>query len=901
MSGSGGASGTGGSAGGMPVTFFVDLPSGVNTQDVTFATFGGAVTMNDGAILSDPLTGGYSSASSVRTALQTELGVSAAVNNLWSVPNVFLRNNSRVLGDLTTSGTATLQTGAQILGARREQTSLEPIRRIAWQVVFPSGTPPSIHLEPGQTQTIAPGGYGNLEIKSGARLTLGTGGRYTARTLVIHPQGVLEIDNTRLPVEIYTRDSFNFNGAIQERVPTKNNILFGHASGFAVPIEKPFSGILVAPNTSVTLASTSQGHDASVFANTIVLHQWTSVRQKPFVPETFCDLTSNACNGLCPCTTGKACAVDGDCATGLVCAPGMGPAYGGPPGTNACWPPECAKRAEADFTSCGSLNHPCGLCSVPPQPCTNASECVVGQTCTPGNGALFGLDVPSVCWSTVCTTPAGANHCGSVNAPCGQCTCSSTCASTTCGGTMKNGCGNECPGICADRQPGCTSDTHCGPNSVCVIGGGPRVGLATGTNVCLPRTCADHDLSRVPCGGTGSTCGTCPSCTPNCQGRCGGPNGCGGTCPASCQADEECTDEGFCIGVFQPTSTDIPDGLGGTKTITPLDPGLTSAAGAMPGVFGVTDTGKATYRIPIAVPPGRMGLQPGLSLTYGGTQRNGVLGVGWHLEGLSSITRCRHTENRDGFSAPIADDRTDRYCLDGVQLVLGGEGQAYGGNGTIHFPEFDTRTRVVAFGTGPHGPDWFEVRRSNGLIYTYGRSAGASVYTDTDNKREWALERVEDRVGNYMTVGYEKYEILDKGIMTESGPILVPTLDTREMVPVTIKYTGFAGTGAPPSKLNRAVILAYDTDRPDRLTTYLAGHATERTRRLKKITTRLGSLAPLEVRSYDITYGDEIGFPAQNGVSRIARVQECGGDGTCKAPRFSDTTTTPAFRSAQQN
>ena len=116
------------------------------------------------------------------------------------------------------------------------------------------------------------------------------------------------------------------------------------------------------------------------------------------------------------------------------------------------------------------------------------------------------------------------------------------------------------------------------------------------------------------------------------------------------------------------TDVTIPDGIGGTKTLPPLDPGDTSPVGATPGVFGVTDTGKATYRIPIAVPPGRMGLQPGLSLTYGGTQRNGVLGVGWHLEGLSSIARCRHTANRDGYSGAIADDRTDRFCLDGVQL-----------------------------------------------------------------------------------------------------------------------------------------------------------------------------------------------------------------------------------------
>jgi hypothetical protein len=771
MSGSGGAgangaaagvgagtSGSGGSGPGTPVQFFFELPANVATRDVALAAYGGYLTLNDGGILSDPLTGGNASASSVRGIQRSELGVSSAVKDIWSVSDVFMRSNARVLGNLTTSGAVSLQTGAQILGTRLEQTSLQPIRRTAWTIEFPLGTPPSIRLEPGQTTSIGPGSYGDLEIKSGARLILGAHGRYVARTLVMHPDSTLEIENSVAAVEIYTRDNFNFSGAIAERAPTANNVLFGHAGTSPVAIEKPFRGVLVAPNASVTLASTTLGHDATIFANAIVLHQWTTVRQKPFLPENFCSVNSTECNGLCPCGNGKQCAVDGDCEPGLVCAPGKGPAFGGQPGTNACWPPDCARRSNSDFTSCGTPEHACGLCDVPPRSCSSSNDCAIGEICTPGNGTLFGVGSPSVCWPTVCATEAGANHCGSIHAPCGECTCASGCAAATCGGNMKDGCGSECRGICSDRQPGCTTDVHCAPDSICVVGGGPRVGLAAGTNVCLPRICGDHDLSRVPCGATGSTCGSCPACTPRCDGRCGGPDGCGGTCDRSCESDEVCTPEGVCLAAVVPQDAAIPDGLGGERTVPPLDPGLSAPVGALAGTFGVTDSGKATYRIPIAVPPGRMGLQPGLSLTYSGTLRNGVLGVGWRLEGLSSIARCPHTTNRDGYSAPIADDRTDRYCLDGVQLVAGVE-EEYGADGAVHYPEFEPRTRIVSHGMNPHGPDWFEVRRSDGLIYTYGKSADASVYSDTDNKREWALERVEDRVGNYMTIQYTKYEL----------------------------------------------------------------------------------------------------------------------------------------------
>jgi RHS repeat-associated protein len=276
-----------------------------------------------------------------------------------------------------------------------------------------------------------------------------------------------------------------------------------------------------------------------------------------------------------------------------------------------------------------------------------------------------------------------------------------------------------------------------------------------------------------------------------------------------------------------------------------------------------------------------MGLEPQLSLTYGGTTRNGVLGVGWSLEGLSSITRCRHTHNRDGYSAPIADDRTDRYCIDGVQLNAQGEAE-YGGDGTHHFPEFDVRTRVTSYGVNPSGPDWFEVRRSNGLIYIYGRSDRASVFSGTNVKREWALERVEDRVGNYIQISYQKLTGLINGGTTGSGQYILAS--STEMVPTTISYAGFSGSSAPPAKLTRAITFTYE-DRPDPNVAFLAGHATWRTRRLKKIATKLGFST---VRSYNIIYGDEVDAPAANRASRIAQVEECGGDGVCLPPTSFD-------------
>ena len=77
--------------------------------------------------------------------------------------------------------------------------------------------------------------------------------------------------------------------------------------------------------------------------------------------------------------------------------------------------------------------------------------------------------------------------------------------------------------------------------------------------------------------------------------------------------------------------------LAGCEDYQVEGPTPTEIAGMIPGQFSVDRNGMATYKIPIQVPPGITGMNPKLALTYKSSNKNGKLGLGWTLGGISTI------------------------------------------------------------------------------------------------------------------------------------------------------------------------------------------------------------------------------------------------------------------------
>lgn len=151
----------------------------------------------------------------------------------------------------------------------------------------------------------------------------------------------------------------------------------------------------------------------------------------------------------------------------------------------------------------------------------------------------------------------------------------------------------------------------------------------------------------------------------------------------------------------------------------PTDSGSTTPVGALKGNFSVSESGAASYEIPVSVAEGIAGVKPQVSVLYSSQAGNGLLGIGASLNGVSAISRCRQTLHQDGAAKPISWNSDDRFCLNGQKLMLVA-GSTYGAPGTEYKTEIDQFVKVTAVGGLTGNPDYFTVEAKDGSTTYYG-------------------------------------------------------------------------------------------------------------------------------------------------------------------------------------
>jgi RHS repeat-associated protein len=260
----------------------------------------------------------------------------------------------------------------------------------------------------------------------------------------------------------------------------------------------------------------------------------------------------------------------------------------------------------------------------------------------------------------------------------------------------------------------------------------------------------------------------------------------------------------------------------------------TEYSAALKGDFRVDQNGSAVYSIGLQVPPGTAGMQPSLSLIYHSTVTDGMLGVGWNLSGVSAITRVPQTPAQDhlGRRDTLHFDARDRFSMDGQRLMV--VAGAYGAERSEYRTELNTFSRVTARHiTGESAPASFFVEAKGGLHHEYGGTPDACIRTGGAGSpvRAWAMNRMTDRCGNFLTISYRQ------------DPV------TSAYYPNSIEYTGNAGF-AP----QRKVEFTYEA-RPRQHPRFEAGYRIDSTLRLKQIRT---SVLDKTVLTYMLDYGENL-------------------------------------------
>jgi Salmonella virulence plasmid 65kDa B protein/FG-GAP-like repeat len=325
----------------------------------------------------------------------------------------------------------------------------------------------------------------------------------------------------------------------------------------------------------------------------------------------------------------------------------------------------------------------------------------------------------------------------------------------------------------------------------------------------------------------------------------------------------------------------------------------------------VGDGGTASYSVPIAVPPGRAGMEPKLSIVYNSSGINGPVGVGWAVQGISQVTRCAAINQQDGRRV-VRYEANDVLCLDGQRLIIstpataGNPGAPASSQLNSAGPantereyrtENDGFSRILAKGDVAGAPAVFKVWSKAGLITEYGAvdavpyaaTSDARVSTvghldDSRNGRTaaWLVKRISDTTGNFI-----EFDYVQESVLHGSGPNGVAT-PGKEWRLTKVRYTGHVSDPSTANEVelvyNGAVTIpdplegGFDSyPRPDFYESYHAGFKFAQTRILRSVVVRnAGNI----VRQYRLRY-------AASETSKralLSSISECSAAGLCLRP-----------------
>src|SRR6266700_2660162 len=273
-------------------------------------------------------------------------------------------------------------------------------------------------------------------------------------------------------------------------------------------------------------------------------------------------------------------------------------------------------------------------------------------------------------------------------------------------------------------------------------------------------------------------------------------------------------------------------------------------------------TGTGNFTVPIALPPGRNGFQPQLSLAYSTGNGNGPFGLGWSLS-VPGVSR------KTSKGIPIYDDAQDTFILSGAEDLVPVSG------GHSEPTRYRPRTEGLFARIDHHhdaSDDYWEVRSKDGLISFYGTPAAAgndpAVVADPERRDKvfaWKLTQTLDPFQNRIEYEYERD-------LAEDGPHRWDQLYLKR-----VRYIDYTENG----EIKFLVSVTFDyEERADAFSEYRPGFEIRTRKRCRQVQVRTHADQERLVRTYHFIYLDEReGLADQlppNSVSLLSQIKVIG-------------------------
>lgn len=278
-------------------------------------------------------------------------------------------------------------------------------------------------------------------------------------------------------------------------------------------------------------------------------------------------------------------------------------------------------------------------------------------------------------------------------------------------------------------------------------------------------------------------------------------------------------------------------------------------------------TGTGNLSVPIALPAGRSGFQPQVTLGYSTGRGNGPFGLGWAL-GVPGVSR----DTTKG--VPVYDDDADAFLLSGAEQLVPVASPSPGA--TRYRPRTEGLFARITHVKGG-AADYWEVRGRDGLMSLYGDSGAVGpdspvVRSPDDSRRifSWPLTQTRDPFGNRIDYLYEREAA------REDGPHHWDQVYLK-----AIRYGDYGPADAPQFMVS--VDFTYE-DRPDPFSAYKAGFEIRTTRRCTGIEISTHADAARLTRAYRLVYLDQVDAQAApaNGTSLLHSIEVEGVDGDAR-------------------